>query len=139
MLLTATIGYDNSMMNGVQALKQWQNFMHNPKGAYLGGIFAVQAAGSCFGYPLMSILANKYGRKKNVYLGYCILFFGVGLQTSARNLHMFIASRFFVGLSSGCFGAIPMLITETAYPTHRSKLTAGIKFVRPHSSLYPVS
>jgi hypothetical protein len=30
-------------------------------------------------------------------------------------------------VASGFFGAAPVLITETAYPTHRGKLTAGYK------------
>jgi MFS family permease len=114
-------------MNGLQALEEWQVFMNYPKGAYLGGIVAIQAAGSCFGYPLMSIVASRWGRKQSVYIGCAVITFGVILQTAAVNPAMFIVSRFFVGASSGFFGSVPILVTETAYPTHRGKMTAGYK------------
>jgi MFS family permease len=112
-------------MNGLQALVEWQTFMNNPTGAYLGGIVAIQAAGSCFGYPIMSVVASKWGRKSSVYVGCAVILFGVILQTAARTPAMFIVSRFFVGSASGFFGSVPILITETAYPTHRGKMTAG--------------
>ena len=125
MLFSGTVGYDNSMMNGLQALPQWKTFMHNPHGAYLGMVNAIQALGSCIGYPSMAQIANRWGRKKSVYVGFVVIILGVGLQTGARNREMLIASRFFVGMASGFFGAVPVLVTETAYPTHRGKMTAG--------------
>jgi MFS family permease len=125
MLFSATMGYDNSMMNGLQSLPQWQSFMEHPKGTYLGAINATQAAGSCVGYAIMSFVANRFGRKSSVYAGCLVLTFGTILQTTSRNAGSFIASRLFVGVSSGLFGAAPALITECAYPTHRGKLTAG--------------
>ncbi|TVY56090.1 Lactose permease [Lachnellula cervina] len=124
MLFSSTIGYDNSMMNGLQALKPWQEFMHHPKGAYLGLINATQAIGGFAAYPFMSIVAQRFGRKYSVYLGCCLIFLGTGLQTGSRSREMFIVSRLFVGMSSAFFGAIPMLVGETAYPTHRGIVTA---------------
>lgn len=151
-MFSSTVGYDNSsklgslasqvdewvnverlaklnfaVMNGLQALLPWQEFMNHPTGAYLGGIVAIQAAGSCFGYPIMSVVASKWGRKSSVYAGCVVISFGVILQTAATNPAMFIVSRFFVGAASGFFGSVPILVTETAYPTHRGKMTAGYK------------
>ncbi|KAG9237132.1 general substrate transporter [Amylocarpus encephaloides] len=124
-LFSGTVGYDNSMMNGLQALPQWKEFMHEPKGAYLGLVNATQALGAIFGYPCMAVLANKYGRKRPIYVGCFVLAFGTALQTTAQNREMFIASRAFIGLASGFFGSVPILITEAAYPTHRGKMTAS--------------
>jgi sugar porter (SP) family MFS transporter len=124
MLFSSTIGYDNSMMNGLQALAPWQKFMRYPKGAYLGLINATQAIGGFAAYPLMSIIAQKFGRKWSIYGGCCLITLGTGLQTGARNREMFIVSRLFVGMSSAFFGAVPMLVGETAYPTHRGIVTA---------------
>lgn len=121
------MGYDNSMMNGLQSLPQWQSFMNHPVGARLGFINAIQALGTCAGLPLMAIITNKYGRKWSIYIGLLIICFGVGLQTGAGNQDMFVASRFFVGLASGFFYAVPLLITELAFPTHRGRLTALYK------------
>jgi MFS family permease len=146
MLFSSTVGYDNSskqlpphlhtnfhisntnlVMNGVIALGQWEGFMNHPQGAHLGGIIAVQAAGSIIAFPTMSLLANKYGRKIPVYIGILIITFGVGLQTGSKNAGMFIASRFFVGTASGFLGCVPILVTEAAYPTHRGTITALYK------------
>jgi MFS family permease len=115
------------MMNGLQALPQWKEFMHNPQGAYLGMVNAIQALGGCIGYPAMAQIANRWGRKIPIYIGCVIISLAVGLQTGAHNRDTFIASRFLVGLASGFFGAAPILITETAFPTHRGKITAGYK------------
>ena len=127
MLFASVVGYDTAMVSSLQALHQWQDFMNFPTGAYLGGVFAIQSAGSCITYPIMSLVANKYGRKLPLYAGYIFIILGMGLQTGARNPGMFIASRLFVGASSGFFGAAPLLITELAYPTHRAKLTSMYK------------
>lgn len=116
-------------MNGLQALHQWQSFMNYPTGPFLGSINAIQCAGSVFGYPAMSWIANRYGRKRSAYIGFCVIALGVSLQTASKNVAMFMVSRFLVGAASGFFGAIPILITEAAYPLHRGRITAGYKYV----------
>lgn len=117
-------GYDNSMMNGLQSLTQWQEFMDHPVGVRLGFINAIQALGTCISLPIMASLSNKYGRKQPIYIGLVILFLGVALQTCATDEAMFITSRFLVGTASAFLDATPLLVTETAYPTHRGKMTA---------------
>lgn len=101
--------------------------MNHPAGARLGFIVAIQALGTCFGLPLMALIADKYGRKRPIYIGVLIICLGVALQTGAINQPMFIASRFIVGTAMGFFSAVPLLVTETAYPTHRGKMTALYK------------
>lgn len=102
-------------MNGLQALDQWQTFMHAPTGAWLGFINAIYSLGACISYPIAAWIANKYGRKPGVYVGYLFLILGVALL--AGNEAAFVASRFFVGCASAYFGiAVPLLINEIAYP-----------------------
>ncbi|KAH7399865.1 general substrate transporter [Cadophora sp. MPI-SDFR-AT-0126] len=125
MLFSSTVGYDNSMMNGLQALPPWQTFMHHPKGPYLGLINATQAIGGFCAYPFMSVIAQKYGRKMCLYCGFGLIAIGTALQTAAQHREMFIVSRVFVGLSSAFFGAVPLLVGEVAYPTHRGIITAA--------------
>lgn len=127
MLFSGTVGYDNSMMNGLQSLQQWQAFMHHPVGARLGFINSIQALGTCCGLPIMALVANKYGRKRPIYIGMLLICLGVGLQTGANSQAMFIASRFFNGMATGFFNAAALLVTETAYPTHRAKISAIFK------------
>jgi MFS family permease len=124
-LYSSANGYDGSMMNGLQALTQWQDFMQHPTGAWLGFINAIQSVGAFVGYPVVAWFVNRYGRKKSIAIGYFWLLLGVGLQTGATNQTMFIMGRFFLGQVTAWFaGAAPLLITETAYPTHRGVATA---------------
>ncbi|KAL1606713.1 hypothetical protein SLS60_004120 [Paraconiothyrium brasiliense] len=123
-LLAAATGYDGSMMNGLQALPQWTEFMDHPTGAWLGFINAIQFISSAVAYPITAYFANRWGRKKGIFIGYFFIFLGALLQTFAPNDTAFILSRMFVGQPSAWWGCLaPLLITELAYPTHRSFLT----------------
>lgn len=112
-------------MNGLQSLPQWQTFMNHPKGAWLGFINAVPSLAATLQYPLVAWAANRFGRKPTVSIAYFWLILGVALQTAATNEAMFVMGRFFVGCVTSWFsGAVPPLITETAYPSHRGVVTA---------------
>jgi MFS family permease len=128
LLYSAAVGYDGSMMNGMQSLPQWQAFMDHPTGAWLGFINAVQALGAIVGYPVQAWVANHYGRKLPLYIGTFFVFFGAALQASAQNASVFIGARAVIGFASAWFSAAPLLVTETAHPAHRSKLTAMYKY-----------
>lgn len=126
-LLTATAsanGYDGSLMNGLQALNQWQSFMDTPTGAWLGFINAIYWLGSGIIYLITPWIANKYGRKLGVYIGYIFLVIGVAL-CAGRHQVAFVLSRFFIGCASAFFGStVPLLMNEIAYPTHRGIVNA---------------
>lgn len=124
LLFSSTVGYDTSLMNGLQSLNEWQSLMGHPTGAWLGFISAIQSFGSMLGLPAHAWAANKFGRKPCIFVEYILILLGVGIQTGAHNPAMFIASRFIVGWSEAWFQAADIIITELAYPTHRSKLSA---------------
>jgi MFS family permease len=113
--------------NDRQALPQWQEFMGYPTGAWLGFINAISAIGSIFGLPFQAWTSNKYGRKMPLYVGTLICVLGTGLQVGAQNPATFIVSRAIIGHGTSWMTVAPLLVTETAYPTHRSKLTAMYK------------
>ncbi|OQE25364.1 hypothetical protein PENSTE_c006G08208 [Penicillium steckii] len=118
-------GYDGSLMNGLEALTQWKDFMDHPTGSWLGWINAIYWLGCGVGYPTASWIANRYGRKPGVYAGYIFLTLGAVLQTAANNDTAFLLARLFLGVASALFGnAVPLLINEIAYPTHRGVLNA---------------
>lgn len=123
-LFSSTVGYDISLMNGLQSLDQWQLFMHQPTGAWLGFINALQSLGGMLFQPVGAWSANRLGRKRTVLIGYIWLALGVGLQVGAPNANMFVASRMFVGIAGAWFQAAVILVTEIAYPSHRSLVTA---------------
>ncbi|KAL6355277.1 hypothetical protein LRP88_10863 [Fusarium phalaenopsidis] len=117
------------MLNGCLSLPHWQSFMEHPTGAWLGFISGAQNLGSIVLYPVVAHLSNRFGRKPTIFIGYFFLCLGVGLQTGAINPSMFVASRVVVGIASAFFGGcVPLLMTETAYPTHRSFLAAWSTF-----------
>ncbi|GFN20663.1 hypothetical protein AtubIFM55763_005614 [Aspergillus tubingensis] len=120
-MFSSANGFDGSLMNGLEALDQWKTFMNNPTGAKLGWLNAIYWLGCGIGYPSASWIANRYGRKPGVYLGYLFLTLGCALQTAAPNATAFMLARLFLGGASALFGnAVPLLINEVAYPTHRS-------------------
>ncbi|KAH8658538.1 general substrate transporter [Ilyonectria robusta] len=124
-LLSSGNGYDGSMLNGLLALPHWQSFMHHPSGAWLGFVSGASSLGAMFFYPVVAWSSNRFGRKPTILVGYIFLCLGVGLQTGATNIPMFVVSRVIVGIASAFFGGcVPLLVTETAYPTHRGVFTS---------------
>ncbi len=116
-ILASANGYDGSLMNGLQALPQWESFMNHPTGAWLGFVNAVQSLGAFISFPLVAWSANRFGRKKTLFVAYFWLCLGVGMQAGAQNPAMFTLGRLFIGGVTSFFGAsAPLLITETAVP-----------------------
>ncbi|KAH6621712.1 sugar transporter [Boeremia exigua] len=125
-LLTAANGYDGSMMNGLMTLPQWFTFMDNPRGAWLGFINSVQALSSTVAYPFVAYFANRWGRKKGLFVGYVFIVAGSMLQGFGPNSTSFILGRVLLGQPSAWWGGLgPLVVTELAYPTHRSFLTSS--------------
>lgn len=124
-LYSSANGYDGSMMNGVQALSRWHDFMDYPTGAYLGLINAIGPLAALLAVWPGATIVQNYGRKSGVWIGYLFLIFGTVLQTWAPNPAAFIVARGIVGVSGLFFGvSTPLLITEIAFPTHRGICTA---------------
>lgn len=122
---SSTNGYDGSIMNGLQSLPSWQEFMDTPTGAWLGFINAIYWLGMMVCSPIASLISNKYGRKTNVWVGYLCLALGVALQTAAPNAVTFLLARLFLGACSAFYSnSVPLLINEIAYPTHRGIVSA---------------
>ncbi|WQF76730.1 Putative major facilitator, sugar transporter, major facilitator superfamily [Colletotrichum destructivum] len=114
-------GYDGSIMGGLLALPFWNRFMHHPSGAYLGWISAIYWVGNFIGFPIAAWVANRYGRRAGLYLGFPFLLLGVVMQTAAQNEAMFTYSRLSIGFASAWFGnSAPLLINEIAHPKQRS-------------------
>lgn len=111
-------------MNGLQALDQWQTYMKTPTGAWLGFINAIYWLGAGISYPIAAWASNKFGRKPGVFFGYTWLLLGIFVIFSKNHIS-FLLSRFFIGCASAWFGnAVPLLINEIAYPSHRGVANA---------------
>ncbi|KAL4795951.1 general substrate transporter [Aspergillus venezuelensis] len=124
-LLSASDGYDGTLMNGLQALPRWQEFMDTPTGPWLGFVNAVQNLSAFALYPVVAWCNDRYGRKVTLGINFLWLALAVALQTSAKNSTMFVFGRLFVGGSASfTAGSAPVLMAEAAYPTHRGTITA---------------
>ncbi|KAJ5781138.1 Major facilitator superfamily domain general substrate transporter [Penicillium paradoxum] len=123
-LFSSTVGYDISLMNSLQSLSQWQTFMSQPTGIKLGFINALQNIGSMLFLPIQAWSANRFGRKPTILAGYLFMVVGVSLQTAAPNANSFIYSRLLIGIAGAWFQCAVILVTEIAYPSHRSLVTA---------------
>ncbi|KAJ3056329.1 hypothetical protein HK097_007307 [Rhizophlyctis rosea] len=118
-LITATTnGYDDSMMNGLQAF-------NHPRSHILGLLNAIQNIGSLVALPLSPFVSDGVGRRKALFLGVVIMLIATAVQSAATNVAMFIAARGLIGFGLGfATNAAPLLITELAYPTHRGLYTS---------------
>ncbi|GIJ83272.1 hypothetical protein Asppvi_002091 [Aspergillus pseudoviridinutans] len=119
-LFSSANGYDGSLMNGLQALDQWNLFMDYPTGAKLGWINSIVLLGTGVASPIAAWVSNRFGRKPGIYGGYIFLILGSVLQTASPNPTAFLLARLSVGVAAAFFGnAAPLLINEIAHPSHR--------------------
>lgn len=122
-LSSTTNGYDGSLLNGLQSMKQWQSFYNTPTGARLGSLSNGVIFGQILAFPVAPWLCERTGRRFPIFLGSLLLVIGAILQCASQNYAMFLVSRMIIG-----FGGLiavepsPMLVSELAYPTHRAVL-----------------
>ncbi|KAK2597881.1 hypothetical protein N8I77_012636 [Diaporthe amygdali] len=126
MLSSSVFGYDASLMNALQSLKQWRIYFGDPKGALLGTVVASQSIGCLIALPIAGDFCDRFGRKPILFAGILLICAAAAIQGAAVNLPMFIICRLLVGFG-GIFSSqpSPMLIAELAYPTHRGKYTSA--------------
>lgn len=121
---TAT-GYDGSMLNGMQALPQWQEYFGAPSGGRLGAMINGIVFGVLISLTFSSQLCEKIGRRLPITIGTSIIIIGSILQTAAAHYAMFVVGRFLIGIGSGLVAvAAPQLMMECAYPSQRGKLVS---------------
>ncbi|RSM04050.1 hypothetical protein CEP52_007022 [Fusarium oligoseptatum] len=97
---SSAVGYDGSMMNGLQTLPQWRGFFNNPPAPLLGAINAVYPVCKILGLVPATWISDKWGRKVPIYLGLVALVFGPAIQAASMNLPMFIVSRGLIGFAT---------------------------------------
>jgi hypothetical protein len=102
-----TSGYDGSVLNGLQTLKEWVNCkllsildvtdvniqymlilaldFDNPQGAILGIITAAFSLGAVGAIPAVPWFNDRFGRKASIKLGSVFILIGVIVQTASVN------------------------------------------------------
>jgi MFS family permease len=102
-----------SMMNGLQSLKVWKAYFHNPEAGLLGAINALYIVGKLLGLFPATYLSDKYGRRFPMRIAFVILMVGTVLQGAAMNVGMMIAARFILGFGTAFLAQpSPCLVTE---------------------------
>ncbi|KAK6209867.1 lactose permease [Colletotrichum tabaci] len=125
MLSSASVGFDGAMMNGLQTLTQWRGYFGNPSAPVLGTMNAVYPIGKIMGLVPTTYLADRYGRKVPMWVGFALLLIGAALQGASTSLPMFVVSRWLLGAATAFIAQpAPILVTELAYPTMRGKVSA---------------
>ncbi|EXJ77956.1 hypothetical protein A1O3_09115 [Capronia epimyces CBS 606.96] len=125
LLSASSVGYDGSMMNGLQTLPQWRNYFDHPEGAMLGLLNSIYPTGKVVALFVASYFLDRFGRRFPILVALvtCISF--AILQGLSHSLHTFIIARFLLGFFTSFMSQpSPIIITELAYPTHRGKITA---------------
>ncbi|TVY45691.1 Lactose permease [Lachnellula subtilissima] len=123
-LTSATNGYDSSMMNSLQTLKQWRDYYDTPSPSQLGLLNCIWAVGSIVALPAVPYTADMLGRRTGVMIGCSIMIGGVALQSLGFTFGMFVSARFFLGFGVAiAHGSSPLLITELVHPQHRAVYT----------------
>lgn len=114
------LGFDASLMNGLQAIPEWQEYFDNPSGNILGLISASLFLPAIFTPFMASWINGRWGRKWCLTVGSILLILGAFLNAFAQNLGTFIGGRVIIG-AAGPFGKITgiALLQELAHPRLR--------------------
>ncbi|VUC28437.1 unnamed protein product [Clonostachys rosea] len=114
------LGYDASLMNGLQAIPEWEKYFNNPSGAILGFISASLFLPAIFTPFVASWINGRWGRKWCLGVGSVLLILGAFLNAFATNIGTFIGGRVIIG-AAGPFGKITgiALLQELAHPRLR--------------------
>ncbi|TDZ37475.1 Lactose permease [Colletotrichum spinosum] len=125
---STTLGYDGSLLNGLQTMQSWQSYFDHPTGSRLGIFGAMPGFGGLFVLLFAPYIADGLGRKVGTAVGCVLVILGALLQAfpaagPGRDA-MYLIGRFIMGAGSNISNATcPLLITEVAHPRHRGKVT----------------
>ncbi|KAJ6020498.1 hypothetical protein N7540_006002 [Penicillium herquei] len=100
-LYSSSSGYDGSLVNGLEALDSWTEFMENPSTQWLGFINAIYWIGALVSTSLAAWTCNYYGRRIGIWIGTLLLVTGGILGAAAPGANAFIVSRAILGCSMG--------------------------------------
>ncbi|KAM0748630.1 hexose transporter protein [Meredithblackwellia eburnea MCA 4105] len=144
MLCPFYLGYDQSLLTGLQAIPQWNSYFHSPAGNELGLIAsAIFIPGVVAGIPAEWI-SERWGRKAVIFFGSFLIIVGGIFNALSQNRGQFIGSRVILG-TGGTITKVgaPALLQELAHPRLRQPLgymyyVSAIILFAPESPRYLV-
>ncbi|RSH90472.1 hypothetical protein EHS25_001077 [Saitozyma podzolica] len=119
------LGYDQSLLTGLQALPRWNSYFHSPTGNILGLYAASIFLPSIFTAFIGDYISSRYGRRIAIWIGSVFIIAGALVNGLAKNPGMFIGGRVILG-SGGAITKVgaPALLHEIAHPRLRPVLGA---------------
>ncbi|TPX14675.1 uncharacterized protein E0L32_005070 [Thyridium curvatum] len=120
LVVSATNGYDASVLTGLQGVAEWKRQFHSPTGALLGITSAAYPLGAICSTPFSALISDRFGRRLSILVGSLIMIVGVVMQCVSTSIGLFIGGRVVVGFGiTLALAAAPVLISELAHPRHR--------------------
>ncbi|KAJ6494293.1 general substrate transporter [Mycena sanguinolenta] len=125
-------GYDLGVIAGVTPASDFQRVMGPRWGNtnLQGLVVSIFVLGCFFGMIPVAYAADFFGRRVTIQIGAAIYIFGGVIQTSAQNMSMMLAGRFFAGYGVGIMSDLaPLYQAEIAHPSIRGRLTTLQQFM----------
>jgi len=116
MVQSATVGYDGSMLNGLNILPSYTDYF-NLNAATTGLNTASVFIGGFLGPLVSGIIADKIGRRLAIFWGSLATLVGVLLQTAAQNIAMFVVARIILGFGSALSGIAAGVYLAETFPS----------------------
>ncbi|WWD20487.1 hypothetical protein CI109_104963 [Kwoniella shandongensis] len=115
-----SLGYDGSLLNGLQALTEWNRDFGTPSGTKLGLIAASYYLPKI---PLTFVIAwmvDKYGRKIGLYCGAFFMLIGAIVGGTSHSVGQLVGSRVLLGVGTAAAQVTAAaLVPELAHPRIR--------------------
>ncbi|KAK7409336.1 hypothetical protein QQX98_008460 [Neonectria punicea] len=117
---STTLGFDGSMMNGLNILPSYTDYFHLTTASLALNTAAVWMGSTISGIVFAKV-PDLIGRKWTLFISALITIVGVILQTAAQNTEMFIVARIIIGFGTGGSSvAGPVYLAETLPVQYRS-------------------
>ncbi|CAK7228846.1 hypothetical protein SCUCBS95973_007019 [Sporothrix curviconia] len=124
LLVSSTVGFEGSLMNGIQSLTTWNTFFH-PSTTITGLINSTYWLGATLAYPFAQLIGDRYGRKSVIYVSAAVSIIGTVLQTASQNVATFVVARIFFGFCAILGGnSAAVLVAESVHPRDRKVVTS---------------
>ncbi|KAH8928459.1 hexose transport-related protein [Atractiella rhizophila] len=115
-----SLGFDGSLLSGLQALAPWNAFFGSPKGTRLGLIAATYYLPKIPSAFIVAELTDRYGRKLSLYLGAFFMLAGAIVGGFSQNVGQLMGSRVLLGIGTALAQiSACAIIPELAHPRLR--------------------
>lgn len=127
-------------MTALIAMPHFQDTFHSgTDGPQVSVIFSLYTVGAMVGAPGAAVLADRYGRRKGMFVGAIVIILGMVIAATSKTVAQLVVARFIlgVGIAIMTVGA-PAYAVEIAPPHWRGRMT-GIYNCgeQPHIQVLP--